>query len=128
MDEVLMELLHRLEAVGDTHGELFDSDVREAMDDAVFHGFIKPKPGYILPETFAMYTQEGDRKVQEVMAWFLPASRQSAEQYGLDTFHKRLMWFQNLDVRTARQNDYNDFFGWANPEQFDENGNVGRRG
>ncbi|MHC4406493.1 MAG: hypothetical protein ACYTG0_43260, partial [Planctomycetota bacterium] len=40
VDEVLLELLHRLEVVSDAHGELFDSDVREAMDDAVLCGFI----------------------------------------------------------------------------------------
>jgi hypothetical protein len=128
VDDVLLELLYRLEAVGDAHGELFDSDFREAMDAAVFYGFIKPKAGYALPETFALFTPEGDRKVREVLAWFLPAARQAAERTGLDTFHKRLWAFQNLEVRTARKNDYNDFFGWSNPELFDEAGNVIRRG
>ena len=128
METVLLELLHRLEVIGDEHGELFDSDVREAMDDAVFYGFIMPRPGYTLPDKFAMFKPEGDRKVLEVVSWFLPAAREAAERAGLDTFHKRLRAFQNLDVRTARQNDYNDFFGWSNPELFDEAGNVIRRG
>jgi hypothetical protein len=124
VEDVLLELLRRLEAVGDEHGELFDSDVREAMDDAVFYGFIKPKPGYTLPDKFAMFTPEGDRKVREVLAWFLPVAREAAERARLDTLHKRLRAFQNLDIRTARKNDYNDFFGWFNPELFDEAGNV----
>jgi hypothetical protein len=128
VDEVLLELLHRLEAVGDAHGELFDSDVREAMDDAVHYGFIKPKPGYTLPAEFAMFTPEGDRAVCEVLAWFLPVAREAAERAGLDTFHKRLGAFQKLEVRTARQKDYNAFFGWADPKQFDEAGNVIRQG
>lgn len=124
MDEVLLELLHRLEVVGDAYEELFDSEVREAMDAAVFRGFIKPEPGYVLPNEFAMFTPAGDRRVREVLTWFLPAARVAAERAGLNTFHGRLGAFQNLDIRTARQNDYNDFFGWADPELFDAAGNV----
>ena len=124
MNEVLLQLLHRLEAVGDEHDELYDSDVREAMDNAVFCGFLKPQFDYILPDKFAMYTPEGDRKVRRVVEWFLPTARAAADRCGLDTFHKRLKAFQNLDVCTARQNTYNDFFGWADPELFDQNGNV----
>ena len=128
MDEVLLELLERLEAVGEVHEELFDSDVRDAMDDAVFYGFIKPKAGYGLPEKFAMFTREGDQAVREVLAWFIPAAREAGERAGLDTFHKRLCAFQNHEIRTARKNDFNDFFGWSNPELFDEAGSVVERG
>lgn len=123
MDEVLLELLHRLETVGDAHEELFDSEVREAMDDAVWQGFIRPRPGYALPEQFAMFSPEGDAAVREALAWFLPAANIAADRSGLDTFSKKLKAFQNLEVRTSRQNDYNDFFGWANPQHFDEAGN-----
>ncbi|HEX5105337.1 MAG TPA: hypothetical protein VFV87_16075, partial [Pirellulaceae bacterium] len=42
MDEILLALLIRLEAIGDEHEELFDSEVRERMGNAVFHGFVKP--------------------------------------------------------------------------------------
>ena len=124
MDRVLLELLHRLEEIGEEHEELFDSDVREAMDDVVFSGFVKPKPGYVLPDKFGMFSTEGDELVREVFLWFLPAALQSAEQAGLDTFHKRLAAVQNLEVRTEEENDYNDFFGWSDPALFDELGNV----
>jgi hypothetical protein len=123
MEPVLLERLHRLEAIG----ELFDSAVRETMGDAVFDGFIKPQPGYVLPDKFAMFSQEGNRLVKEALAWFLPAAREAAERDGRDTFPKRLAAFQDLEVRTERQNDNNDFFGWFDPEQFDEAGNVIRR-
>lgn len=128
MEDLLLELLHRLEVVGDAHEELFDPDVREALDDAVFNGFIKPTPGYGLPESFAMFTPEGDRAARDLLAWFLPTARKEAKQAGLNTFHKRLRAFQNIAVRTAQTNDYNDFFGWFNPDLFDETGNVIRRG
>jgi hypothetical protein len=124
MEQLLLELLHRLEAIGEQHKELYDSDVREAMDDAVFRGFIKPERVYVLPDKFAMFSAEGDRQVRESLAWFLPAAREAAREAGLDTFHKRLAAFQNQEVRTGQQNDYNDFFGWSNPELFDKAGDV----
>jgi hypothetical protein len=124
MEDVLLELLHRLEIIGDAHEELFDSDVREAMDGTVFYGFIKPRPGYILPDNFAMFSDEGNSLVKHALAWFLPAARAAGVRSGLDTFHKRLAAFQNLEVRTPQKNCYNQFFGWSNPEEFDEAGNV----
>ena len=108
MEDVLLDLLHRLEAIGDEHNELFDSEVREALDDAVFFGFIKPQPEFVLPEEFALFSAEGNRRVWKTLAWFLPLARQAAERVGLDTFHKRLAAFQNLAVRTRRKNDYNE--------------------
>lgn len=128
MDEVLLGLLHRLEAVGDEHEEVFDSAVREALDDAVLRGFIEPQSGYTLPGEFAMVSARGNTRVREVLAWFLPAARSAAGRAGLDTVPKRLRAFQNLEVRTARHNDFNDFFGWSDPESFDESGTVIRRG
>lgn len=71
MESVLLELLCRLEALGDEYGELYDSDVRQAMSAAVFAGFIRALPGYTLPDRFAMYRPGGDQRVREVLAWFI---------------------------------------------------------
>ena len=72
------------------------------MGEAAFAGFVRPVPGYVLPDRFAMFTPEADRKVRDALAWFLPAACDAAERAGLDTFRKRLDAFQNLKVRTAR--------------------------
>ena len=59
------------------------------------------------------------------MGWFLAEAKVAAATEGLDTFHKRLAAFQNLAVTVGpQQMCYNDFFGWANPERYDEAGNV----
>lgn len=123
-DKVLLELLQQLEAIGNSHEELFDSAVREAMDDVVTDGFLKPKSDFELPSAFAMFSGEADQQIADAFAWFLPAANEAAEVDALDTFQKRLTAFQNLDVRTKKKNDYSDFFGWANPKDFDEAGNI----
>jgi hypothetical protein len=125
VEKVLAELLKRLMAVEEAHAEVTDTDVRERLDDAVHHGFLIPTPGYRLPDEFAMYTPEGDREVRDTLAWFLPAATTAAAAEGLDTFHKRLAAFQGLGGTVGpRHVCYNDFFGWANPERYDESGNV----
>jgi hypothetical protein len=125
MKNVLAELLTRLVAVGQAHGEVTDTEVRERLDDAVHHGFLIPTPGYQLPDAFAMCSTEGDKAVKDVLAWFIPAATSAAAAEGLDNFHKRLAGFQNLDVTIGPQRVcYNDFFGWGNPKRYDERGNV----
>jgi hypothetical protein len=40
MDKLLLQLLERLEAIGEHHGELFDTEVRESMGIAIMQGFV----------------------------------------------------------------------------------------
>jgi hypothetical protein len=125
LEKVLAELLSRLMIVEQAHSSVGDTEVRERLDDAVHHGFLIPTPGYQLPDKFAMFTPEGDRAVRETLAWFLPTATAVAAAEGLDTFHKRLAAFQNLNVTVGPQRlDYNDYFGWTPPERYDEAGNV----
>lgn len=125
MEEVLAELLRRLAAIEDAHAEVGDTEVRERLDDAVHNGFLIPTPGYQLPDEFAMYSPEGDSAVQDALAWFLQAATAAAAAEGLDTFHKRLAAFQNLEVTVGPdQVCYNDFFGWADPQRYDTSGKV----
>jgi hypothetical protein len=129
MEKVLAELLERLVVIVQAHAEVEGEAVEERLDDAVHHGFLIPTPGYRLPATFDMDSPEGDRAVREVLEWFLPAATAVAAAQGLDTFHKRLAAFQNLEVTVGpQQMCYNDFFGWANPEHYDERGNLIPRG
>ncbi len=125
MTKVLAELLERMDDIAEAHGEVAETEVRERLDEAVHDGFLIPTPGYELPDDFAMYSPEGNLAVRDVLAWFMPAATAAATSEGLDTFHKRLAAFQNLDVTVGPQRlCYNDFFGWANPERYDEHGNV----
>lgn len=124
MEQLLLELSVRLEAVGDRDESLFDTVVRERMGQAVFFEFIKPRPGFVLPDDYGMPEGE-NRAIKAALGAYIEGARALAPAAGLDTFHKRLVAFQNLAVRTAEQkNDYDDFFGWSNPELFDEAGDV----
>lgn len=58
MDQILLELLMRLEAIGERDESLFDTVVREKIGDPIFYGFIKPEPGYALPDDYGMPDEE----------------------------------------------------------------------
>ena len=58
MEQLLLELLIRLEAVGERDGFLFDTEVRERLGDPIFYGFIKPEPGYVPPDDYGMADEE----------------------------------------------------------------------
>jgi hypothetical protein len=100
------------------------------MSLAVFFGFIKPKPGYILPDEYGM-SEDDNREIKASLAAYIEGARLLAPKLGIDTFHKRLAAFQNDEVKTQGGgqgwNDYEEFVGWSDPKQFDEDGNVIRR-
>jgi hypothetical protein len=130
MEQLLLDLLNRLEAIGDSDESLFDTYVRERMGLAVFLAFIKPQPGYVLPNDYGM-SEEDDQEIKAALAAYIEGARALAPRLGIDTFHKRLAAFQNDKVQTRRGkrwNDYEEFFGWSDPKQFDEQGNVIRWG
>ena len=126
MEQLLLDLMNRLEAVGEHDESLFDTVVREQMGLAVFLGFIKPEPSFVLPDDYGM-SEEDNHEIKAALATYIEGAQALAPQLGIDTFHKRLAALQNSAVRTAEQkNDFDDFFGWSNPELFDEDGNVTR--
>src|SRR5262249_20076742 len=109
MEQLLLELLTRLEAVGDRDESLFDTEVRARIGFTVFLGFIKPKPGYVLPDDYGM-SDEDNREIKAALAAYIEGARALAPALGLDSFHKRLAAFQNDEVHTEQGNKYDEFY------------------
>ena len=115
--------MRSLEMIGDRDESLYDTVVREAMGDPIFHLFIKPTPGYNLPDDYGM--QDNDNLViKAILRDYTTKASDLAASLGLRTFHQRLAAFQNGDIATERKNYFDDFFGWSNPDWFDHTGNV----
>ena len=124
MQEILRRLLDRLDAIAEQHGEVSDTAVRDVISEAVFDGFLRPSFGFALPDRYAMFSEEGDRLVKRALAEFLPAANHSAAEAGLSTFHERLSALQDIDVPSAGGSYYDDYLGWADPEDYDASGAV----
>jgi hypothetical protein len=125
MQTILRRLLDRLDAIAEQHDEVgSDILVAVAMTTAVFDGFIRPVPDFVLPVQYVMYSDEGDRLVNQALAEFIPAANDRAASLGLASFHDRLCMFQDGDVRSSRGKYYDDYFGWFNPELYDASGGL----
>ncbi|MFN3149073.1 hypothetical protein [Bremerella sp.] len=126
MESLLLDLLRRLERLGDNHGELYDSEAREQISGLVMEGFVRKTPGFIMPERLGMLSEEADSDLRRILSEYIEAANRLADEIGLSSFHARLAAFQNRAVRTnpAIDVDYEELFGHTPPEWYDEAGNV----
>jgi hypothetical protein len=122
MRAILRRLLDRLDAIAEQHGEVGDTAVREAISDAVFDGFLRPISAFALPDRYAMFSEEGDLLVKRALGEFPQAAKHSAAEAGLSTFHERLSALQDVEVRSAGGSYFDDYLGWADPEDYDASG------
>lgn len=110
----LQELLDQLEVLGTDHGELYDTDVRQQMFEAVLNSFLKPQPGYVLPETFGMFDPAADAAVRAALLAYATRASARAGQLKLMDPNDRLAAFQDSDVQTKQdEQQHDEFFGWA---------------
>jgi hypothetical protein len=127
MEEILKRLLARLEEIGSTNEELYDSDVRQQIRNAIMDGFVRGQPNYAIPDDFKMFTAQANLAVKDAVVEYISAASQMATVYGLARFHERLTALQDHRVRTSTGQDYEEFIGHSNSEQYDEAGHVIRR-
>jgi hypothetical protein len=126
MRDALKKLLDRLDLIGSEHEELFDSDVRESMGDAIMEGFVRHRADYEVPDDFGMFSRKGNEAVRSAIPEFVTTANQRAQLLHQDTFHVRLSAVQDRSVRSDDGTDYDDFLGHSPPEFYDEAGNVTR--
>ena len=112
MTQILKELLDNLETIGAEHEELYDTDVREHISDAIMSGFVRQTAGYSLPDEFGMFDADADSAVKAALAQFIERATQAAASQGLDSPQARLDAFQNPEITSSGdQQAYDEFFG-----------------
>jgi hypothetical protein len=126
MEELLKQLLERLEVISEDHGELLDSEVREFLGVAVMDGFVRNQGPQNISGQFGMLSEEANQAVYSAIKDYINEAIKSAELLGLTVFFDRLAALQNGDVVTENRNYYDDFFGHTSPEFYDDNGKVVR--
>jgi hypothetical protein len=126
VEKLLLQLLTSLEAVGEKHEELFDTEMRSAMRGGIFSGFIKPEPSISLPTDFGL-DDEANHAVSEAIRTYVQAANAKAMELGLN-FRGRLLAFQNPSVHTPSGTTYDEFFGYTSPDRWTESGEwLGRK-
>lgn len=111
--KALKNLLDDLSSIGGDHCEVEDTDVREQMYAAVFHGFIEQTPGFALPEFFGMFEDEGNERVKGALARFLEDAVVEAKKLGLISPAQRFRAFEDGSITSDSGQPFDDFFGSA---------------
>ena len=100
MEELLRQLLNRLERIGNEHEELYDTECRDQMGDAVMNGFVRASSNYVLPDEFGLHSTETNLAVRQALQEFVAGATAKASEVGLGGFHDRLAAFQNPNVES----------------------------
>jgi len=108
--KALETLLNTLEEIGEEHGEVYDTDCREQMSDAVFISFIFEKSDYVMPNRFGLFTKEGNEAVKVALTKYVNEMLLLAKDADLK---ERLEMFQDK-VYSENGVSQDDFFGWVN--------------
>lgn len=125
LENVLLRLLEKLESIGQHHGELYDSEVRERMGTAIMEGFVRGRNEYRIADDLGMFSEEANHAVRSSIQGYLDEANSEAATLGMTKFHDRLAAFQNDVVRTKKdKNDFDEFFGTTPPEFYNEFGVV----
>jgi hypothetical protein len=120
MTSLLLALLERLEAIGEQHPELGDSDVRQMIGDAVMDGFVLADQNYLLSADFGMRTAEGNESVRAALDDYIRSATIAAKGSGNSEFHERLNTVQDQSVLTGTGRDYEDYLGHRAPGLYDK--------
>ena len=67
MEELLRRLLNRLADIGHDHEELYDTECRERMSEAVMNGFVRGASNYAMPDEFGLFSAEANLAVRQAL-------------------------------------------------------------
>ena len=102
MQALLLELLIGLEQIGNDHEDLYDSEVRERIGNAVMEGFVRCIPDYAIRPDLGLFQPEANAAVSELIVQYVDAANALAADKDIVAFHDRLAAFQNLNSRTIK--------------------------
>jgi len=106
--KALYFLLNELEGVGKVYGEIYDIECREQITHAILNIFVFEKEGYLMPQNFGLYHEDGNKAVYIALDKYI--KRVSALAKGLEI----------TDIK-ERMNLLHDTAVYSNEEQTVDN-------
>jgi hypothetical protein len=107
----IVALLDELETIADTHDELWDTDVREAMAVALNEYFVLGQPYDTLPVRYSMFSRAGDELIAAAMARFLERVAAATDLAAFTPGQPRLDLLQSTDAVSSTGKFYDEFWG-----------------
>ena len=112
MREPLVRLLDAMEAIGAKHEEIFDTDVRERLGDAIERSLITPSGPIAVPADMGMFSDEGNAAVRSALMDYLAEAAPLADALALDESARRAaVWDEGATSTSGLSVD--EFLGWV---------------
>ncbi len=103
--------LEDLERLGEEHGELYDTDVRERLWTVVESALIEQRRGYEIPAELGMFTPEANARLAAVLRENVARLRSVFATFQLETPRQRRASFTNPALHTESGRTVDEFFG-----------------
>jgi hypothetical protein len=107
----VVRFLEELELIGCEHGEVTDTDVRDAVYLVLNYHVVWGHPMTQVPQTFGMQSRIGDRLVADTVCRFVSRALNSGELRAVPVGQSRLDILQSNGARTANGAAYDEFIG-----------------
>ena len=109
--KVLELLMNELEGIAESHGELYDTECREQMSEAIFNAFVFQEENYSVPSSLGFFSISGNKAVHAALNKYIIQmamllAEDSSEQ-------ERMDMFQDARVYSQSEQSVDDFFGWV---------------
>jgi transketolase len=111
MRAALRRLLDDLEELGQTHDEVYDTDVREHMAEAIVSGLLSELGTAGDPAEFGMFSAEGNVAVRQAVEKYLSTAVPTADELGLDQ-RERTTAIWDAEVTSSQGTPVDEFLGW----------------
>lgn len=124
MDDLLADLLNGLSQIGNNNEEIYDTECRDRISDAIFSGFVRQIPEFALPSDFGLFSNEANLEVGKQIFAYISRANLLADTLQVVSFHARLAAFQNGTIKSDKGDYFDDFFGYSNPKSFNVLGKL----
>lgn len=112
MRDALIRFLDALEAIGERHEEVYDTDVRERLAAAIEGNLITPSGPIDVPSNLGMFDDEANQRVGAALQAYLTDVRRQADELGLDeTARRAAVW--DPDATSTSGATVDEFLGWV---------------
>ena len=107
---VLVRFLDELEAIGETHEEVYDTDVRDRLAAHIESAFVDAAGELPTSTDLGMFSAEANERVKSALDRFLAEGRAACASISDPAVRRAAVWDE--DARSSSGLSVDEFLGW----------------
>ena len=108
---IIEQFFQSLENISQDYREVYDTDVRDHISDAVYYYVVWGHPLGQVPLSYSMFSSEGNVEVSRAVAAFVRAAVRAANSEGIKIGAERHRALQDRSIVTLGGRRYDHFIG-----------------